>query len=106
MAFHHAGIHQPIHHFAAFVFVPGNAPVQHPLVAEHTVAAIIERRTGVRKPTFWAHFAAFSSGLTSAAVRVPHTVHVKTLYCIGGQDYCRHHIIRAGVGPVVFIPLD
>ena len=30
-------------------------------------------------------------------VRVPHTVHVKTLYRIGVQDYCRHHIIRAAV---------
>ena len=28
-------------------------------------------------------------------VRTPHTVYVKTLYRIGGQDYCRHHIIRA-----------
>ena len=31
-------------------------------------------------------------------VRVPHTIYVKTLYRIGGQDYCRHHIIRAAVG--------
>ena len=31
-------------------------------------------------------------------VRVPHTVYVKSLYRIGGQDYCRHHIIRAAVG--------
>ena len=30
-------------------------------------------------------------------VRVPHTVYVKSLYRIGGQDYCRHHIIRAAV---------
>ena len=30
-------------------------------------------------------------------VRVPHTVYVKTLYSIGGQAYCRHHIIRAAV---------
>ena len=30
-------------------------------------------------------------------VRVPHTVHVKTLYRIAGQNYCRHHIIRAAV---------
>ena len=30
-------------------------------------------------------------------VRIPHTVYVKTLYRIGGQDYCRHHIIRAAV---------
>ena len=30
-------------------------------------------------------------------VRVPHTVYVKTLYRIGGQDYCRHHVIRAAV---------
>ena len=28
-------------------------------------------------------------------VRAPHTVYVKTLYRIGGQDYCRHHIVRA-----------
>ena len=28
-------------------------------------------------------------------VRVPHTVHVKTLYRIGVQDYCHDHIIRA-----------
>ena len=30
-------------------------------------------------------------------VRAPHTVYVKTLYRIGGQDYCRHHIVRAAV---------
>ena len=30
-------------------------------------------------------------------VRAPHTVYVQTLYRIGGQDYCRHHIIRATV---------
>ena len=30
-------------------------------------------------------------------VRTPHTVYVKRLYRIAGQDYCRHHIIRAAV---------
>ena len=30
-------------------------------------------------------------------VRVPHTIYMKTLYRIAGQDYCRHHIIRAAV---------
>lgn len=30
-------------------------------------------------------------------VRASHTIYVKTLYRIGGQDYCRHHIIRAAV---------
>ncbi len=30
-------------------------------------------------------------------VPAPHTVYVKSLYRIGGQDYCRHHIIRAAV---------
>ena len=30
-------------------------------------------------------------------VRIPHTVYVKTLYRIGGQEYCRHHVIRAAV---------
>ena len=30
-------------------------------------------------------------------VCAPHTVHVKTLYRIGVQDYYRHHIIRAAV---------
>ena len=51
-------------------------------------------------------------------VRTPHTVYVKTLYRIGGQDYCRHHIIRAVVaagvitevkasaGPAVAIPRE
>ena len=34
-------------------------------------------------------------------VRAPHTVYVKTLYRIGGQDYCRHHIIRAAVAAAV-----
>ncbi len=49
-------------------------------------------------------------------VRVPHTVYVKTLYRVAGQDYCRHHTIRAavaagliteiksGAGPVVPMP--
>ena len=49
-------------------------------------------------------------------VRVPPAVHVKSLYGIAGQDYCRHHIIRdavaagvitevrAGAGPAVAIP--
>ena len=48
-------------------------------------------------------------------VRTPHTVYVKSLYRIAGQDYCRHHIIRAavaagvitevraGAGPVVSV---
>ena len=30
-------------------------------------------------------------------VRTPHTVYVKTLYRVAGQDYCHHHIIRAVV---------
>ena len=30
-------------------------------------------------------------------VRAPHIVYVKSLYRIGGQDYCRHHIVRAAV---------
>ena len=30
-------------------------------------------------------------------VRAPHTVYVKTLYRIAGQEYCRHHIIKAAV---------
>ena len=30
-------------------------------------------------------------------VRAPHTVYVKTLYRIGGQDYCHDHIVRAAV---------
>ena len=30
-------------------------------------------------------------------VRTSHTVYVKSLYRIAGQDYCRHHIIRAAV---------
>ena len=49
-------------------------------------------------------------------VRAPHTVYVKTLYRIGGQDYCRHRIIRAavaagvitevksGTGPAMTVP--
>ena len=49
-------------------------------------------------------------------VRAPHTVYMKKLYRIGGQDYCRHHIIRAavvagvitevkpGAGPVAVMP--
>ena len=30
-------------------------------------------------------------------VRVPLTVYVKTLYRVAGQDYCRHHAIKAAV---------
>ena len=30
-------------------------------------------------------------------VRIPHTVYVKSLYRVAGQDYCRHHVIRAAV---------
>ena len=30
-------------------------------------------------------------------LRARHTVYVQTLYRIGGQDYCRHHIIKAAV---------
>ena len=33
-------------------------------------------------------------------VRVHHTVYVKTLYRIAGQDYCRH-IIRAAVAGII-----
>ena len=51
-------------------------------------------------------------------VRVPHTVYVKSLYRIAGQDYCRHHIIKAavvdgviaevkaGAGPVAAVSRD
>ena len=51
-------------------------------------------------------------------VRTPHTVYVKSLYRIAGQDYCRHHIIKAaaaagviteikaGAGPVVAMPRE
>ena len=30
--------------------------------------------------------------------RTPHTVYVKTLYRIAGQNYCRDHIIKAASG--------
>ena len=30
-------------------------------------------------------------------VRIPHTVYVRSLYRIAGQDYYRHHIIKAAV---------
>ena len=30
-------------------------------------------------------------------VRAPHTVYVKKIYRVAGQDYCRHHLIRAAV---------
>ena len=51
-------------------------------------------------------------------VRVPLAVYVKSLYRIAGQDYCRHHIIRAavnagvvtevkpGAGPMAGIPRE
>ena len=51
-------------------------------------------------------------------VRAPHTVYVKSLYRIAGQDYCRHHIIKvavaagviaevkAGAGPVAAVSRD
>ena len=40
---------------------------------------------------------AFCGAQLEPPVRTPHTVYVKTLYRIAGQDYCRHHIIRAAV---------
>ena len=51
-------------------------------------------------------------------VRTPHTVYVKTLYRIAGQDYCHHHIaraavaaglvteVRAGAGPILGSPRE
>ena len=39
-------------------------------------------------------------------VRAPHTVYVKKIYRVAGQDCCRHHIIRAGAGPVVARPRE
>ena len=30
-------------------------------------------------------------------VRAPHTVYVKILYRVAGQDYCLHQVIRAAV---------
>ena len=40
-------------------------------------------------------------------VRTPHTVYVKTPYRIGGQDYCRRHIIRAAVAAgVIAVPFE
>ena len=59
---------------------------------------------------------AFCGAELEPPVRIPHTVYVKTLYRIAGQDYCRHHIIRAavvagviteikpGAGPVAAMP--
>ena len=69
------------------------------------IRPIIAQRTDVRKRALQARFPA-SGGLTSTAVRVPRTVHVKTLYCLRDQDYCRHHIIRAGTGPAVAMPRE
>ena len=52
------------------------------------------------------------------SVHVPHTVYVKSLYPVAGQDYCRHHVIRAavaaavitevraGAGPMVTVPRE
>ena len=40
---------------------------------------------------------AFCGAGLEPPVRVPHTVYVKTIYRIAGQDFCRHHIIRAAV---------
>ena len=37
-------------------------------------------------------------------VHTPHTVYVKSLYRIAGQDYCRHHIIKAAVAAGVITP--
>ena len=39
-------------------------------------------------------------------VRTPHTVYVKKIYRVAGQDYCRHHIIKAVVaaGVVTEVP--
>ena len=36
-------------------------------------------------------------------VRAPHTGYPKILYRIGDQDYCRHYIVKAGVGLVVSV---
>ena len=44
----------------------------------------------------WANYVACGAEL-GPPVRIPHTVDVKFMYRIGGQDYCRHHIIRAAV---------
>ena len=38
-------------------------------------------------------------------VRTPHRVYVKSLSRIGGQDYCRHHIVRAAVAAGVITEL-
>ena len=32
-----------------------------------------------------------------APARAPHTVYVKSLYRIAGQNFCRHHITQAAV---------
>ena len=61
---------------------------------------------------------AFCGAELEPPVRAPHTVYVKSLYRIAGQDYCRHHIIRAavaagviaevkaGTGPAVAVSRD
>ena len=38
-------------------------------------------------------------------VRIPHTVYVKSLYRIAGQDYCRDHIIKAAVAAGVLVEM-
>ena len=39
-------------------------------------------------------------------VRVLHTVYVKKLYSIAGQDYCRHHALGAAVAAGVIIEVN
>ena len=37
--------------------------------------------------------------------RTPHTVYMKKLYRMAGQDYCRHHIVAAAVVAGVIIEI-
>ena len=39
-------------------------------------------------------------------VRGPHTVYVKKLYSVAGQDYCRHHALGAAVAAGVIVEVN
>ena len=39
-------------------------------------------------------------------VRVPHTVYVKKLYSIAGQEYCHHHALGAAVAVGVIVEVN
>ena len=88
-------------HCIPMQFIPGHGAVQHPPgEKDQRVPGCFHYNSGnaTNHPEVRTMPSCVACGAElEPPVRTPHTVYVKSLYRIAGQDYCRHHIIKAAV---------